>query len=244
MDDLSTLERVALRACPAAVECWLGQWLLRFGGGYTKRANSAYVMGIEPDLDSSVRIEAAAAMMREQDLPLIIRESSLAVDPRISEALRQRGFHRIDETIVMTAALPDPSGPEPEQVDLDTWLALYQRFEGGTRGSTAQYRTLLTRIEQPTCYGVLRSAGEPVTIGQAVADGDWVGLYAIATDPARRRQGYGRSVVQRLLAWGSAQGATRSYLQVIATNTPAVSLYEQLGYVESYRYWYWVQKSR
>jgi len=186
-DDLSPLERIALRACPAAEERWLGRWLLRFGGGYTKRANSVYVMGIEPDIDLNLRIEAAAATMREQDLPLIVRESSLAIDPQISEALRQRGFHPIDETIVMTAAIPDSSGPEPEQVDLDTWLDLYHRFEGGTRGSTAQYRALLTRIEVPTCYGVLRSLGEPVTIGQAVADGDWVGLYAIATDPARRR---------------------------------------------------------
>jgi GNAT superfamily N-acetyltransferase len=238
--DLSSLERVALRACPAAEERWLGRWLLRFGGGYTKRANSAFVLGVEPDLDLDVRIEAAAAQLREQDLPLIVRESSLKVDPRIGVALRQRGFSRIDETIVMTAAMPESSGDGPEQIDLDTWLDLYQRFEGGTRGSTTQYRTLLTRIEQPTCYGVLRSAGEPITIGQAVADSGWVGLYAIATDPARRRQGYGRSLVRHLLAWGSAQGASHSYLQVIASNAPAVSLYEQLGYVEAYRYWYWV----
>jgi GNAT superfamily N-acetyltransferase len=238
--DLPDLERVALRACPAAEEHWLGRWLLRFGGGYAKRANSAYVMGAEPELDLDERIEAAAAMMREQDLPLIVRESSLTVDPRIGEALRERGFRRIDETMIMTASLPESAASTPEHVDLDTWLHLYQHFEGGTRGSTAQYRALLNRIEPPACYGVIRVSDEPVAIGQAVADGDWVGLYAIATDPARRRQGHGRMLVNQLLAWGRQQGATRSYLQVIATNAPAVHLYAQLGYTEAYRYWYWV----
>ena len=238
--DLPSLEQVALRACPAAGEHWLGRWLLRFGGGYAKRANSAYVMGYEPELDLDERIEAAAAMMREQDLPLIVRESLLSIDPRIGEALREQGFRRIDETIVMTTPLPESTDSEPEQIDLDAWLELYQRFEGGTRGSTAQYRTLLTRIEPPACYGLVRVDGEPVAIGQAVADGEWVGLYAIATDPRRRRQGHGRALVRQLLAWGNGQGATRSYLQVIATNAPAVRLYEQLGYAEAYRYWYWV----
>jgi GNAT superfamily N-acetyltransferase len=242
--DLRDLERVAMRACPAAEEHWLGRWLLRFGGGYAKRANSAYVLGVEPELDLDERIEAAAAMMREQDLPLIVRESSLAVDPRIGNALRERGFLRIDETTVMIAPLPEPVASMPEQVDLDAWLELYQRFEGGTRGSAVQYRALLNRIQPPVCYGVLRVDGEPVAIGQAVADGEWVGLYAIATDPARRRQGHGRALVNQLLAWGRQQGATRSYLQVIAANEPAVRLYEQLGYAEAYRYWYWVLGAR
>jgi GNAT superfamily N-acetyltransferase len=238
--DLLDLERVALRACPAAEEHWLGRWLLRFGGGYTKRANSAYVMGVELELDLDERIEAAAAMMREQDLPLIVRESSLTVDPRIGAALRERGFRRIDETMVMTAPLPGSTDSEPEQIDLDTWLELYQRFEGGTRGSTAQYRALLSRIEPPACYGAIRAGGELVAIGQAVADGEWIGLYAIATDPARRRQGHGRALVNHLLGWSRRHGATRSYLQVIAANEPAVRLYAQLGYAEAYRYWYWV----
>jgi N-acetylglutamate synthase len=83
-----------------------------------------------------------------------------------------------------------------------------------------------------------------VSIGQAVADGEWVGLYAIATDPARRRQGHGRALVRQLLAWGRQHGATRSYLQVIATNAPAVRLYEQLGFAEAFRYWYWVLGER
>lgn len=241
-DELQSLERVALRAWPAAEEQWLGQWLLRCNGGYTKRANSAYVIEIEPDLDLDQRIETAAAVMRDRDLPLIVRESSLACDPRIGHELQRRGFSRIDKTIVMTAPLTPGSGQDAEQVDLDTWLQLYRRFEGGTKGDQGLHREILARIAQPRRFGVLSDGGAPVSIGLAVAEGEWLGLFSIATNPDRRRQGFGRLLIEQLLSWGQCQGASRSYLQVEARNTPAVALYEKLGYIEAYRYWYWVLK--
>lgn len=242
LEELQTLERIALRAWPAAHEQWLGQWLLRFNGGYTKRANSAYVMGVEPDLDLDTRIEAAAAVMRERDLPLIVRESSHKHDPRVGHELQRRGFSRIDETIVMTAPLPLQGGPDAEQADLDIWLQLYRRFEGGTKGDQSLHREILARIAHPRRFGVLSSDGAQVSVGLAVANGEWLGLFSITTDPDRRRQGHGRSLIEQLLGWGQRQGATRSYLQVEARNTPALALYEKLGYAEVYRYWYWVLK--
>jgi N-acetylglutamate synthase len=242
--ELRTLERVAMRAWPAAEEHWLGQWLLRFNGGYTKRANSAYVMGVEPDLDLDERIETAADLMRDQDLPLIVRECSLATDPRIGQEMQRRGFTRIDETIVMTAPLEYSEAPAADQIDLDAWLRLYVRFEGGTKGNQALHREILSRIVPRTRFGVLHAGGEAVSIGLAVADENWVGLFDIATDPKRLRQGHGRMLVERLQSWGQQQGALRSYLQVMTRNAPALALYHQLGYVEAYRYWYWVLKSR
>jgi GNAT superfamily N-acetyltransferase len=241
---LRTLEQVALRAWPAAEERWLGQWLLRFNCGYTKRANSAYVMGIEPDLDLDERIEAAATAMRDQDLPLIVRECSLAIDPRIGHEMQRRGFTRIDETMVMTASLEPGDEPAADQIDLDAWLRLYLRFVGGTKGDQALHREILSRIASRSRLGVLHAGGEAVSIGLAVADDAWVGLFDIATDPKRLRQGHGRMLVERLQSWGWRQGARRSYLQVMTRNAPAIALYHQLGYVEAYRYWYWVLNER
>jgi N-acetylglutamate synthase len=242
--EMRTLERVAMRAWPAAEERWLGRWLLRFNNGYTKRANSAYVMGIESNLDLDERIEAAAALMRDQDLPLIVRECSLATDPRIGQEMQRRGFTRIDETIVMTAELESSEAPAADQVALDAWLQLYLRLEGGTKGDQALHRQILSRIVPRTRFGVLHAGGDTVSIGLAVADEEWVGLFDIATDPKRLRQGHSRMLVERLLSWGWQQDARRSYLQVMTRNAPALALYHQLGYVEAYRYWYWVLKNR
>lgn len=41
-----------------------------------------------------------------------------------------------------------------------------------------------------------------------------------------------------ILRFASCNGAKFAYLQVVADNTPAVKLYQKLGYKNSYTYWY------
>jgi len=44
--------------------------------------------------------------------------------------------------------------------------------------------------------------------------------------------------VQALLHWGAEAGATSAYLQVRAQNTPALRLYESMGFKTAYGYHY------
>jgi ribosomal protein S18 acetylase RimI-like enzyme len=67
----------------------------------------------------------------------------------------------------------------------------------------------------------------------AVESAGILGLFCLAVDPARRRGGLGTALVRALLA-GSRAGV--AYLQVEEANTPAVALYERLGFTEAYRY--------
>ena len=48
--------------------------------------------------------------------------------------------------------------------------------------------------------------------------------------PRRRRRGLARDVCVALQNWGTARGATRSYVQVLVENAAAIALYESLGY--------------
>jgi phosphatidylglycerol:prolipoprotein diacylglycerol transferase len=41
-----------------------------------------------------------------------------------------------------------------------------------------------------------------------------------------------------LLAWCTAQGARKAYLQVVAANAPALAVYDRFGFREAYRYAY------
>ena len=93
-------------------------------------------------------------------------------------------------------------------------------------------------------FGVLAGGGEPVACGMAVVEGELAGLFDIVTDPATRRRGYGRLLVQSLLAHAAAMGATRTYLQVLEDNAPALALYDGLGFDPLYEYWYRVSPGR
>jgi GNAT superfamily N-acetyltransferase len=79
----------------------------------------------------------------------------------------------------------------------------------------------------------------------AVDGGRWVGLVRIYreandlsvaqlvsmwVDPAARRRGIGRALVERALEWAREHGATRVILWVTETNEPALRLYEACGF--------------
>ena len=85
---------------------------------------------------------------------------------------------------------------------------------------------------------VLMLDNEVVSCGLAVADGDYLGLFDIVTIVEQRRRGYGLELTSSLLAWGQAVNTRYAYLQVMAKNDPALSLYGKLGFQEIYDYWY------
>ncbi len=61
-------------------------------------------------------------------------------------------------------------------------------------------------------------------------DGHRGWLYYVATDPAQRRQGVGREMVQAGEEWLRKRGVVKVQLLVRETNTQVVSFYERLGF--------------
>lgn len=59
---------------------------------------------------------------------------------------------------------------------------------------------------------------------------DEVHLLNVAVAPAVRRAGHGEALVRSLLAEAEAEYAIRVLLEVRASNTPAITLYERLGF--------------
>lgn len=55
-------------------------------------------------------------------------------------------------------------------------------------------------------------------------------LMTLAVDPTLRRQGFGRALLRGAMVLGRAEGATRALLEVRASNTAALRLYEQEGF--------------
>ncbi len=74
--------------------------------------------------------------------------------------------------------------------------------------------------------------------GYAAYADDWVGFRSIEVAPIHRRRGLARTIMAALLGWGAEQGATTAYLQVLGDNSPALALYESMGFATHHAYAY------
>lgn len=86
--------------------------------------------------------------------------------------------------------------------------------------------------------GLVTARIDDTATGVAAYADDWVGFRGIEVHPDHRRQGLGLAIMAALLEWGAEQGATTAYLQVLGDNTPALRLYERLGFTTHHAYRY------
>ena len=240
--ELAAVERATFRAWPAREEVTWGPWVLRAHGGYTGRANSANLLDGDALVGEPATrwLEPLAAFFRERALPPRVRLPSF-VQPQVADrALAAAGFARFAPTLVLWRALDRAAAvqPPPATLDLEAWLRLYEACRNVPLERRALHGDLLARITVSVCLAGVWEDDRPVACGVAVADGDYCGLFDIATHPDFRRQGRGGALVKKLLHWGAGQGARRAYLQVEMGNHPARRLYRRLGFQAAYYYWY------
>ncbi|MFN8176699.1 MAG: GNAT family N-acetyltransferase [bacterium] len=237
-------EERARRAWPALEEESLEGWLLRFAAGATRRSNSVHPVGDVRDVTA-----ALAECTRRYLLRGLVPRLHLhaAVCPTgLDDALAAAGWERELEACVHVADLEGIGGSaEPRGADVrilrspePPWVDPFARWRGLGGEPRARHVAILERDAPARGFAVVSERGLPRAVGLAVADEGWVGLFDIVTDPAARRRGFARVLVRGLLDWGREQGARRAYLQVEATNAPALALYAAFGFREAYRYWY------
>lgn len=233
-DELA-LEAVAARGWRPAETAELGGWLLRANDGFTGRANSVLPLRA-PGMPLADALGRARDWYAARGLPLrfaVPAESRRLLDAELGE----RGWVPSADVLVLTARLDLlPADGAAEKV-LDApdegWFA---RYRDGAGASPAA-RALLTRHDRAG-FAMLREDGATLAIGRGVVDDEWLGVSAVEVGERHRRRGLATQIMRALWAWGIAQGATRTYLQVSSDNAAAVALYERLGYREHHVYRY------
>lgn len=140
------LDRVAARAWPPVVSERLGDWELRWAGGFTRRANSVLALG-DPGIPLDEALRQVVAWYAERGLPAYIQLSTGAegTQEQLAAELAARGWTREVSAQLRTAALAAvadraesairqaPGGGTPAVLLSRTagegWLARYQRYK-------------------------------------------------------------------------------------------------------------------
>ncbi len=236
-------EELSLNALPSLETIYYDGWVLRFAGGYPRRANSIQLL-YPSRLPLDEKIAYCEAQYDARGLNTVFKLTDHA--PREVEApLEARGYIRESQTIIQTLDLAGIDAPlaAPFEVVIephlsDAWMADCTRLNGLSDTRSATMAAIFARIPVTAAFVRLRRDGETVALALGVVDQGWIGLFDVVTTANARQQGVGTALVQQMLAWGKQHGAFGAYLQVFSTNTPALKLYAKLGFAETYRYWY------
>ena len=114
--------------------------------------------------------------------------------------------------------------PQPDE----RWLGIYER--------DVPVDVLTAVVDGEVAFGELAGAAVGRVAVTDAPDGTrWAGLSAVHVSEASRRKGLARRLSAGLLSWAHERGATRAYVQVVAENDAARTLYEAMGFVVHHR---------
>jgi ribosomal protein S18 acetylase RimI-like enzyme len=243
---LLAFEELSMNAWPALQTLLYDGWVLRFADGYTRRANSVNPL-YESSLPLDEKITACEQLYGSLDLPAIFKLTPQSQPSELDEGLARRGYHVDASTSVQTLDLQKNSisasqpGFSCSDALTDDWFSAFCALSSTAEKHFAPMRQLLKLILPSHSFGMLQVDGQPVACGLCVQQEGFIGFYDIVVAKEQRRKGYGRRMMEGLLAHGQRNGARTAYLQVMLNNSPALRLYEGLGFNEVYQYWYRVK---
>jgi|SRR5581483_224019 len=237
------VEETCLNAWPGLREIVLEGWLVRYAQGVSRRLNSANPLSASAEISDAVVAETAAFFQRRGQ-PAIFRVPSIAV-AGVDEALATRGYTAEGETCVVhgrldaMAAEIDPAvvlRPRPDRI----WFAAMAGLQGYNADQAQIYRRIVGAVSIPAAFASLTDeSGRIVSMAYGSIHNGMLCYDLVVTDARQRRRGHSRRIVTTLAGWAKAQGATDACLQVVAENTAARALYDQIGLTsEMYRYHY------
>jgi GNAT superfamily N-acetyltransferase len=234
--DVACLDEVIAATWPAPETEELAGWQLRFGHGFTSRANSVWPRRDDGSLRLDERIARAERRYRERGLPPKLQLSWASEPAGLDAELEARGYERSGDVLIEIATAPilEPAAnvelqPEPDERWLDVWFAV----RGFPREDEEQVLPMLRAASGETVFARI----DELAVGRAAVHGRFAMVTSMATLPAARRKGLARAILAALVDWGRARGRILC-LNVEETNVAARSLYESVGFDPVSAYWY------
>lgn len=245
MNRIQQYEEISMNAWPALQTIYYDGWILRFSEGVTKRSNSVNPL-YGSTLDIEAKIDYCEKLYRSKRLPVCFKITEMAHPAGIDKLLDLRGYKRIFGIALQTMNIRNCTADIDQYVHIAEktdggWLEDYCRMNEIKPSNRPEIKKIIDLILLPNCLLTYKVDGQTVGCGLGVVEGKYIGLYDIVIDKQYRNKGFGKIMVENILKWGRSNGAESAYLQVLVENTPAVMLYEKIGFKEEYQYWYRVK---
>lgn len=165
--------------------------------------------------------------------------------PGLDQILAARGYQRHSPMSLQVASAAQVAGRlraprlevRLEEHPPPPWFEIWRAVQACDANLEAE-RRLLRRVTAPSCYVTVYLGDRPVSIGRAVAESGWTGVFGMATLPPARGQGAAKAALSALARWGAEARAPDLYLQLDHDNRPARQLYASAGFAEIFPYHY------
>jgi N-acetylglutamate synthase len=240
--DIEAIERATLTAvAPERVEA-LDGWLLPMDRGTVGRAHSAVPLHHGPH--DPALIGTIAQRYRDAGLRPVLRLPDVpAFEPWWPE-LRAQGFRREQPTLTQTGVLDGllALAPHADGVSLElrpdaAWMAMFLG-EGLDPVDGASRSKALSRAEG-TLFVSLREGGETLACGAACFAQGWLSMHGLRTASRQRGRGLAGRMIRAMALEAQRRGIAHAFLQVDASNEPALALYRRAGMATAWSYAYW-----
>ncbi len=241
MDEIVRMERCHVKAWPAFETRDIQGWHWRYSGGGSQRANSVSTVDFIGD-DPVAAVEAAETLYRAKNTVARFQTFDHTQPAGLDNVLQARGYRETESTITMLKRIvagTAPSDTERYNRAEPEWQQVY--LGEITENRRAVNLRSLENIPWPRAFFGCRRDGWLISTALSVTGFGCAVVECVATRADSRRQGGADAVLRALEAWAATQDADLLGLQVVATNAPAIALYERLGYVAGARNRFWVK---
>lgn len=239
-------EELALNAFPAIASELYDGWLLRYSNGYTYRGNCVNPLyaGVG---DLEEKVNNCEKRYANRNLPCIFKLTP-DTPPELDTLLECRGYRDMKHADIMACKIAKDCFANQWDVTVlhqftEKWLTdfAYQN-DTAKEPNFSTVQKMIYAIPNLVYCGSIVQNGAMAGCALGVREQEYVGIFDVRVSKQYRRQGIASRICVEILRQAAEHGASVAYLQVASQNKAAISLYQKLGFVHQYTYWYRIKK--
>ncbi|MFX0152698.1 MAG: GNAT family N-acetyltransferase [Candidatus Hodarchaeota archaeon] len=249
---VKTFQELTNNAWPAKEYFFLYGWILRLSNGNFTRTNSVFPIRY---FGSNLKqdIERVEDIYQKKKLDVAFQIPVNCDPSNLDKMLSSLDYEEKYRILVMTKKISNSSLSKLSEQDIfsvkvsdfnNLWFDKFVLFGNESPTQKAHIKEVLKRNIIPKRFFFSLSFNQEIVgVTLAVREEKYLGLSLVAVDPEMRRKGIGSFLMRYIINWCINNRLETIYLQVYHENTPALLMYEKLGFKHIFNYHYRIKTS-